>query len=121
MPANKRPITGLPKLISSGLKKKKIGKEIISAIKKELALNEIGSHFGIFWIIIPPLAKQMLIQTHMKEAISSLKFSIINLCGSDKIINPITPIKKPIHFFNVIISLSINFARIRTNSGIEAK
>ena len=51
----------------------------------------------------------MLIQIHMKDAMSSLKFSIINLCGSDKIINPIIPIK-PIHFFNVIISLSINFA-----------
>ena len=63
----------------------------------------------------------MLIQIHMKDAMSSLKFSIINLCGSDKIINPIIPIKKPIHFFNVIISLSIIFARIRTNSGIEAK
>ena len=48
MPANKRPIKGLSKLISSGFKKKKIGKEIISAIKKELALNEIGSHLGIF-------------------------------------------------------------------------
>ena len=63
----------------------------------------------------------MLIQIHMKEAISSLKFSIINLCGSDNIIKPTIPIKKPIHFFNVIISLSINLARKRTNSGIEAK
>ena len=48
IPANKSPIRGLPKLISSGFKKKKIGKEIIRAIKNEQALNEIGSHLGIF-------------------------------------------------------------------------
>ena len=46
MPANKRPIKGLPKLIFR-FQKEKIGKEIISAIKK-LVLNEIGSHLGIF-------------------------------------------------------------------------